>query len=61
MSEKKILPNASVGSSAESSFKSPEVTRRGFFSWLSLGWVAYIGVTGVFHNDRSFFVPKCTI
>jgi len=48
MSEKKFVPNASVGSSAENSYKSPETTRRGFFSWLSVGWVAYVGVTGGF-------------
>ena len=56
MSEKKIVPNASVGSSSENSFKSPEVTRRGFFSWLSLGWVAYIGVTGGFFTMIARFL-----
>ena len=48
MAEEKFVPNASVGSSKESAFKIPEPSRRNFLSWLSLGWVAYIGVTGGF-------------
>ena len=48
MAEEKFIPNASVGSSKEAAFKKPETTRRSFLSWLSLGWVAYIGVTGGF-------------
>ena len=48
MAEEKFVPNASVGSSKEAAFKKPETTRRSFLSWLSLGWVAYIGVTGGF-------------
>ena len=48
MAEEKFVPNASVGSSKESAFKKPEPSRRNFLSWLSLGWVAYIGVTGGF-------------
>ena len=48
MSEEKIIPNAAVGSGPENSFKGPETDRRGFFNWLSLGWIAYLGVTGGF-------------
>ena len=48
MSEKKTIPNASIGSSAENSFKKSETSRRGFLSWLTVGWAAYIGVTGGF-------------
>ena len=48
MAEEKFVPNASVGSSKETAFKKPEASRRNFLSWLSLGWVAYIGVTGGF-------------
>ena len=48
MSEEKMIPNAAVGSSAENAFKGPETDRRGFLSWLSVGWVAYLGVTGGF-------------
>ena len=48
MSEEKTIPNAAVGSSAENAFKRPEKGRRNFLGWLSLGWVAYLGVTGGF-------------
>ena len=48
MSEKKIVPPASVGSSKENAFKSSKPGRRDFLSWLSVGWVAYLGVTGGF-------------
>ena len=48
MSDKKTIPNASIGSSAENSYKKTETTRRGFLSWLTVGWAAYIGVTGGF-------------
>ena len=48
MSDKKTIPNASIGSSVENSYTKPETTRRGFLSWLTVGWAAYIGVTGGF-------------
>ena len=48
MAEEKIVPNAAIGSSAENAYKGPETDRRGFISWLSFGWLAYIGVTGGF-------------
>ena len=48
MSEEKMIPNAAVGSSPENAFKGPETDRRGFLSWLSVGWLAYLGVTGGF-------------
>mgnify|MGYP001399392832 FL=1 len=48
MSEKSDIAPASVGSSKENPFKKSEVGRRDFFSWLTLGWVAYLGVTGGF-------------
>jgi cytochrome b6-f complex iron-sulfur subunit len=48
MSEEKILPPASVGSSKENPFVKPDQSRRSFLSWLSVGWAAYIGVTGGF-------------
>ena len=48
MSEEKITPNAAIGSSAENAYKGPETDRRGFIGWLSLGWLAYLGVTGGF-------------
>ena len=48
MSEEKITPPASVGSSKENPFVKPDQNRRSFLSWLSVGWLAYIGVTGGF-------------
>ena len=48
ISEEKILQNAAIGSSAENAYKGPETDRRGFISWLSFGWLAYLGVTGGF-------------
>ena len=48
MSEEKVTPPASVGSSKENPFVKPDQNRRSFLSWLSVGWLAYIGVTGGF-------------
>ena len=48
MTEEKIVPSAAIGSSAENAYKGPETDRRGFISWLSFGWLAYLGVTGGF-------------
>ena len=48
MSEKKITPSASVGASTQDSGKANEMGRRGFFRWLSLGWIAFAGATGGF-------------
>ncbi len=48
MPEEKFIPSAAVGSSKDSAFKKPETSRRGFLSWLSVGWIAYLGVTGGF-------------
>ena len=48
MSEDKKIPAASVGSSSDSPFKSSAMERRGFFKWLSLGWLAFAGATGGF-------------
>ena len=48
MPEEKFIPNASVGSSKDHPFKKPETNRRSFLSWLSVGWIAYLGVTGGF-------------
>ena len=45
MEDKKTTAPASVGKSTN---KSSEINRRGFFSWLALGWVAFVGVTGGF-------------
>ena len=45
MEDKKITAPASVGKSTS---KSNEINRRSFFSWLALGWVAFVGVTGGF-------------
>ena len=38
-----------------------QVTRRSFFSWLSLGWLAFVAATGGFYNDAPFLFPKCII
>ena len=48
MSKEKLTPPASVGSSKENPFVKPDQNRRSFLSWLSVGWLAYIGVTGGF-------------
>ena len=48
MSEKKITPEASVGSSTKDSSNNTRIGRRGFFTWLSLGWIAFAGATGGF-------------
>ena len=48
MSEEKITPSASVGASTQDSGKANEMGRRGFFRWLSLGWIAFAGATGGF-------------
>ena len=48
MSEKKITPEASVGSSTKDSGNNSRIGRRGFFTWLSLGLIAFAGATGGF-------------
>ena len=48
MSEEKIMPSASVGASTKDSSNENEMGRRGFFKWLSLGWIAFASATGGF-------------
>ena len=48
MSEEKINPTASVGTTTQNSENGTEIGRRGFFKWLSLGWIAFAGATGGF-------------
>jgi hypothetical protein len=48
MSEEKITPTASVGTSTQNSENGKEMGRRGFFKWLSLGWIAFASATGGF-------------
>ena len=48
MTQEKLVPPASVGSSKENAYKSSQPNRRDFLSWLTIGWAAYIGVTGGF-------------
>ena len=48
MSEVQITPAASVGASSQDSDNGNEMGRRGFFKWLSLGWIAFAGATGGF-------------
>ena len=48
MSEEKITPTASVGTTTQDSENGIEMGRRGFFKWLSLGWIAFAGATGGF-------------
>ena len=43
MSEEKIIPHASIKSDSEK-----QMGRKGFISWLSLGWLAFAGATGGF-------------
>ena len=45
MEDKKVAAPASVGKSTK---HDNEINRRGFFSWLALGWIAFVGVTGGF-------------
>ena len=48
MNEEKITPEASVGSETKKSNINARIGRRGFFTWLSLGWIAFAGATGGF-------------
>ena len=43
MAEKKIIPKASIESESTSN-----MNRKGFISWLSVGWLAFAGATGGF-------------
>ena len=43
MAEEKIIPQASIKSDSKK-----EMGRKGFISWLSLGWLAFAGATGGF-------------
>lgn len=42
---KSVLPPASIG---KQGLDSPHVSRRGFLSWLALGWVAFAAAFGAF-------------
>ena len=48
MSEKNIptMPRAAVGSVSKG--RKTTIERRSFFSWLAVGWIAFVGVTGGF-------------
>jgi hypothetical protein len=46
MNEVKTAPPASVGASTNDSNSDNNLGRRGFFKWLSLGWIAFAGATG---------------
>ena len=48
MNEEKIMPSASVGASTKDSSNENEMGRRGFFKWLTLGWIAFASATGGF-------------
>ena len=48
MSEEKITPAASVGAFTQDSGNSTAMGRRNFFTWLSLGWIAFAAATGGF-------------
>ncbi|MCS5624749.1 MAG: ubiquinol-cytochrome c reductase iron-sulfur subunit [Candidatus Marinimicrobia bacterium] len=48
MNEIKTAPPASVGASTNDSNSDNNLGRRGFFKWLSLGWIAFAGATGGF-------------
>ena len=62
MNEKKVVAPASVGSSKENAFKSAQPNRRDFFSWLTLGWVAYLGgYWWFFHCYYSLSISKRTL
>ena len=43
MSEEKMIPQASIKSDSEK-----QMGRKGFISWLTLGWLAFAGATGGF-------------
>ena len=43
MSEEKMIPQASIKSDSEK-----QMGRKGFISWLTLGWFAFAGATGGF-------------
>ena len=43
MSEEKMIPQASINSASEQ-----QMGRKGFISWLTLGWLAFAGATGGF-------------
>ena len=43
MAENKIIPQASIKSDSKN-----EMGRKGFISWLTLGWLAFAGATGSF-------------
>ena len=45
-------PRAAVGSVSKGRKTSME--RRSFFSWLAVGWVAFVGVTGGFYFQMFF-------
>ena len=47
MNEEKFVPEASVGTPQEKS-SGATIERRGFFKWLSIGWLAFTAATGGF-------------
>ena len=52
MSEEKFIPEASVGTPQEKS-SGATMERRGFFKWLSIGWIAFTAATGGFFKRLS--------
>ena len=51
MAEKNIIPKASIDSNS-----SRNLDRKGFLSWLSIGWIAFAGATGGFFTAMIRFL-----
>ena len=51
MTDKKIIPKASIESESTSN-----MNRKGFLSWLSVGWLAFAGATGGFATAKIRFL-----
>ena len=43
MGEKQVIPKASINPKSDK-----KIDRKGFLSWLSIGWLAFAGATGGF-------------
>ena len=54
-----LSPSAPPPAALDNADSNSEVTRRSFFSWLSIGWIAFVAATGGFFTMMlRFFFPN---
>ena len=51
MADKNVIPKASIESESRK-----DLDRKGFLSWLSIGWLAFAGATGGYFTDMIRFM-----